>query len=739
MEGLKYLTLLKPIRFSLITSIVLDICLMLLQMFIPLLSVLLFDYAYPEKDTFVFTMVIAGGFYLFLLDQFFSSSVSFTKDFYKQHLSSLLEIKVFEKIIKLSAKEQWCQNKEAIKSLLTSTVSKSSDIFIETFFIVPGNCLQILFFFGVFFFVNPKIALLAALLIPLYALERRFFVNQLDKAYEPIEGKNKSIRDFLNEKLSNLNAIKAFHRERDEVRQLQNYYSDRRVYENKYNVLSLFSGFTIENIIQVWMTLIIGFMGYQVILGKMSFGQLIALTAYLPLIEGPIKKLANFYVDFLTGVFYKQTIGNFLNMPEEKYFGEKEEFPSIQKSVLKGEISLKSISMAYDSSCPVLETLDLAIPPCSSVAVVGESGVGKTSLLNLLNSFYKPSDGMVLIDGKDVQSISLEQLRSQIGVVFQNITLFNKTIRENILYGNPNATEKDLIETAKMAVVHDYIAQLPKGYDTLVDNLGETLPGGFKQRIAMARALLLKPKILILDEATSALDAESEFLIKETLQRCKKQMTIVMVAHRFSMIKSFDQILVLEKGRIAEKGTFAELMKKRGLFFKLYHLQYGGLEEFKRRLEIEFQRNLRYAQEISLLIFEMNKKEYDEILNKHGATFLNRFMEEFEFFAHKNIRIMDFSSMLHLNRIVLGLPETTSANARLTGNRLKEKIENNVFEINGETFKITVSHGIAALTETKPAYAEELIDKALEDLKLQQESLKDQELSKEKDKTSKAA
>ena len=245
---------------------------------------------------------------------------------------------------------------------------------------------------------------------------------------------------------------------------------------------------------------------------------------------------------------------------------------------VKGDIAYKNVSFYYNSGEPVLTDVSFTIPHGRSVALVGPSGGGKTTICSLLPRFYDVSEGAVTIDGKDIRHVTLKSLRSSIGLVQQDVYLFGGTIRENIAYGKPEATDEEIIEAAKKANIHDFIMELPDGYDTFVGERGARLSGGQKQRISIARVFLKNPPILILDEATSALDNESERHIQKSLEELSKNRTTVTIAHRLSTIRNADEIIVINEQNISERGTHSDLLAKGGLYAKYYEMQFEGLE-----------------------------------------------------------------------------------------------------------------------------------------------------------------
>jgi subfamily B ATP-binding cassette protein HlyB/CyaB len=329
-------------------------------------------------------------------------------------------------------------------------------------------------------------------------------------------------------------------------------------------------GNCISNLCQKLMTIAILYLGVRLVIeNKLTIGQLIAFQMFANQFTAPVVRLCSVYNEFQQALLSVDRLGDILNNPVEVHSGK-----SITLPQLGGAIEFDKISFRYTvDGAMVLKDLSLKIEPGTSVALVGRSGSGKSTVAKLMQRLYLPAEGAVFVDGVDVRHMNPGWLRSNIGVVLQENYLFSGSIRENIAMPRPDAPIEDIIQAATIAGAHEFIAQMPQGYDTFVGERGSTLSGGQKQRIAIARALINNPKILIFDEATSALDYESERIIQQNLQKIKDGRTFVIIAHRLSTVQDCDVIVVLEKGEIVEMGAPAELLARKGAYQRLYSQQ----------------------------------------------------------------------------------------------------------------------------------------------------------------------
>jgi subfamily B ATP-binding cassette protein MsbA len=322
-------------------------------------------------------------------------------------------------------------------------------------------------------------------------------------------------------------------------------------------------------LIGVATTGIMGIGGYYMMNDSMTSGEFLFFTLILGFMIAPIVQMSNIGSQLTEALAGLDRTEELMNMEAE----EDDEERTIELKEVKGDIKFKNVSFSYDEGKEVINDISFDVPRGTVTALVGSSGSGKSTIAGLSATFLNPKSGLITIDNKDVSKIKLNSYRKNLGVVLQDEFLFEGTIRENILFPRPNATEKELQNAVKAAYVNEFTDRFDEGLDTLIGERGVKLSGGQRQRLAIARAILANPKIIILDEATSSLDTESEALIQKSLSELMKERTTIVIAHRLSTIKQADQILVIEAGNIAERGTHDELISKKGRYYDLYTYQ----------------------------------------------------------------------------------------------------------------------------------------------------------------------
>lgn len=380
---------------------------------------------------------------------------------------------------------------------------------------------------------------------------------------------NAEVTGRLTETLGGIRVIKGFNAEKQEVKTFET--GVEKLFLNVKKSLTSTSLVTSSATFLLGLASIgiMGIGGYMIIQDQMTLGDFLAFTLYLGFMIAPIVQMSNIGSQLTEAFAGLDRTEEIMNMKAEDDGSER----TLQVDKINGEVVFDKVGFAYEEGKPVIEDISFEARPGSVTALVGSSGSGKTTIAGLVASFLNPDSGTITIDGHDLSKVSLESYRSQLGVVLQDDFLFEGTIRENILFPKPNATEAELMDAAKAAFVTEFTDRFEDGLDTLIGERGVKLSGGQKQRIAIARAILANPRILILDEATSNLDTESESFIQESLNRLMKGRTSFVIAHRLSTIRKADQILVVEQGNIAERGTHDELLKKEGRYHDLYTYQ----------------------------------------------------------------------------------------------------------------------------------------------------------------------
>jgi subfamily B ATP-binding cassette protein MsbA len=380
----------------------------------------------------------------------------------------------------------------------------------------------------------------------------------------------------LEESLAGVRVVQSFTREPYEVKR----YSDslERTFElaMKRIRVSAFFGPLISFMGFSSVVAIFWFGGREVLAGRLTAGELFMFLVLTLTIAGSIGQFSGLWASLQEALGATGRLFEILDTQSEII----DQPGALVLPSLQGGIAFEQVCFTYSDNAqmPILSDISLEILPGEVLALVGPSGAGKTTLVNLIARFYDPTQGAVLVDGHDLRSVQLQSLRKQIGIVPQETLLFGGSVRENILYGRLEAEEAEMITAAQAANAHEFILQLPEGYDTPVGERGVKLSGGQRQRIAIARTILKDPRILLLDEATSSLDSESEGLVQQALERLMKNRTSIVIAHRLSTIQNADRIAVMEDGRLVELGAHAELMELDGLYARLYRLQFRGLE-----------------------------------------------------------------------------------------------------------------------------------------------------------------
>ena len=430
------------------------------------------------------------------------------------------------------------------------------------------DVLNLIFIGAILFTMNWELAVIVLMPTPVLVLGTLFFSRKIHGVYHKAWRRWGSLSTILADKIPGVIVVKAFAQEAREKIRFNRVVED--FYDSYIRIIKLGQIFPAMGfIVTLGSTLLWWFGGQQILGGTLTLGVLIAFISYAGQFYQPVQNLSMLSRTFLRASTSAERIFDVLDTSPEVADRHK----AVALPEIQGCVKFESVSFAYKSGETVLRNINFEIQPGETVGLVGPSGAGKTTLAKLLLRFYDPTQGRITVDGYDLRDVKKKSLREQVGIVLQNTFLFSGSIAQNIIYGNPEASQKEVIEAAKASNIHDFILSLPEGYDTEVGERGHRLSGGEKQRVSIARALLKNPNILILDEATSSVDTETESSIQQALSRLMKDRTSIVIAHRLSTVKSSDLIVVLDKGEMVEKGKHEELLQSNGLYSRLCEMQ----------------------------------------------------------------------------------------------------------------------------------------------------------------------
>jgi len=432
----------------------------------------------------------------------------------------------------------------------------------------------------ILFRLDWHLALVTMICVPIIILLSSQVARRLRPLWLRVQNETGALGTVMQESLSGVRVVKAFAREKFEIAKFDAKNRELRELNLDAMRLSAWNQPLMVLVLNVITVLIVWVGGIAVIGHQLSLGVLVAITQYILLLGTPVRSFGFMITWFMRGLSGGTRI-----------FGVLDTQPAIVDTPgaialegVEGHVRFEHVSFAYGNGQEVLHDITINAQPGQIIAILGATGSGKSTILHLLPRFYEATHGRILIDGHDIREVTQASLRRNVGLVLQDVFLFNATLRNNIAYGVANATTEQIIAAAKVARIHDFACSLPAGYDTWIGERGVTLSGGQKQRVVIARTLLLNPRILVFDDSTSSVDMETEYLIQQALDAVMRGRTTFVVASRLRTIKSADQILVLEKGKIVERGTHETLLRRGGPYARLYDLQLREQEEFETRL-----------------------------------------------------------------------------------------------------------------------------------------------------------
>lgn len=573
----RYLKFVKPYRYRIIATIIVGIIKFGIPMLIPLLIKYAIDgvinnHSLTNQEKFSHLGVAIGiALFIFLIVR---PPIEFIRQYLAQWTSNkiLYDIRkqLYNHLQALSVRFYANNQVGQVISKVINDVEQTKDFILTGLMNIWLDCITIIIALSIMFFLDVKLTFAAIFIFPFYILTVYFFFGRLRKLTRVRSQALAEVQGFLHERVQGMSVIKSFAIEDNEAKNFDNHnknFLQRAFQHTRWNAYSFAA---INTVTDLGPIIVIGVGSYLAITGSITVGTLAAFVGYLEQLFGPLRRLVSSFTT-LTQSF--ASMDRVFQLMDEDY-DIKNGIGAQPIKISKGQIDLKHVSFKYnENEKEVLHDINLTINKGETVAFVGMSGGGKSTLINLIPRFYDVTQGEILIDHHNVKDFLTGSLRNQIGLVQQDNILFSDTVKENILLGRPDATDDEVVEAAKMANAHDFISNLPNGYDTEVGERGVKLSGGQKQRLSIARIFLNNPPVLILDEATSALDLESEAIIQEALDVLSKDRTTLIVAHRLSTITHADRIVVMENGRIVETGTHQQLINKRGAYEHLYSIQ----------------------------------------------------------------------------------------------------------------------------------------------------------------------
>ncbi|GAC1697383.1 MAG: ABC transporter ATP-binding protein [Ktedonobacteraceae bacterium] len=432
----------------------------------------------------------------------------------------------------------------------------------------------------ILFRLDAYLALVTLISVPLLVFLSVQVARRLRPLWMNVQNENGVLGTVMQESLSGVRVVKAFAREEFEIAKFGAKNQELRTLNMSAMRLSAWNQPLMLLVINIITVLVIWIGGVAVIGNHLSIGVLAAITQYILLLNTPVRAFGFMVTWFMRGLSGGERIFSVLDV--QSTITDAPNARTLKN--VQGRVAFEHVSFAYNKGPEVLHDINIDAKPGQIIALLGATGSGKSTILSLLPRFYDPIQGYLTVDGSDVREVTQRSLRQNIGLVLQDVFLFNATLRDNIAYGVANATDEQIIAAAKVARIHDFALTLPDGYDTWVGERGVTLSGGQKQRVAIARTLLLDPRILVLDDSTSSVDMETEYLIQQALDAVMHGRTTFVVASRLRTIKNADQILILDKGSIIERGTHEALLALNGAYTRLYDLQLREQEEFETRM-----------------------------------------------------------------------------------------------------------------------------------------------------------
>ena len=567
---LRLLAYIKPYKKRLAAAVVCIVMAAGANLYLPWIIKDMIDDVLMSKDMLMLNLIAAGILVVMFTRGVFYYGQSYLVSYVGQRVIIDVRSVLFRKFQKMPLSYYDRQQTGTVMSYITNDVSAMQSAIVDNLIELVTESSILIGSLAMMIYLDWKLSLLTLMTIPLVGFAMKIFGRKLKRSSTVIQERAAEITSLLQESISAIRVVKSFVRETYEIRRFeeQNWKNFQAAMKN-VKLSSLLTP-TVEFLAAIAVTFIVWFGGYEVVNEVITAGELVAFLTYAVNLANPVKRLSRVYAAIQKAMAAADRVFEVMDLDEKitDVPGAKPLPP------IKGQVEFKDITFSYKEGQPALQHISLKAEPGQMIALVGPSGSGKSTIANLIPRFYDVDSGTISIDGHDIRQVTADSLREQIGLVPQETMLFSTTVMENIRYGRLEATDEEVIEAARAANAEEFIKDLPEGYDTRLGERGLNLSGGQRQRLAIARAILKNPRVLILDEATSALDTESEKIVQDALDKLMVGRTSFVIAHRLSTIFNADQIFVVENGQLREHGTHEELLAAGGLYSNLYNIQF---------------------------------------------------------------------------------------------------------------------------------------------------------------------
>lgn len=567
---LRLLAYIKPYKKRLAAAVVCIIMAAGANLYLPWIIKDMIDDVLMSKDMLMLNLIAAGILVVMFTRGVFYYGQSYLVSYVGQRVIIDVRSVLFRKFQKMPLSYYDKQQTGTVMSYITNDVSAMQSAIVDNLIELVTESSILIGSLAMMIYLDWKLSLLTLMTIPLVGFAMKIFGRKLKRSSTVIQERAAEITSLLQESISAIRVVKSFVRENYEIRRFeeQNWKNFQAAMKN-VKLTSLLTP-TVEFLAAIAVTFIVWFGGYEVVNEVITAGELVAFLTYAVNLANPVKRLSRVYAAIQKAMAAADRVFEVMDLDEKitDVPGAKPLPP------IKGQVEFKDITFSYKEGQPALQHISLKAEPGQMIALVGPSGSGKSTIANLIPRFYDVDSGTITIDGHDIRQVTADSLREQIGLVPQETMLFSTTVMENIRYGRLDATDEEVVEAARAANAEEFIKDLPEGYDTRLGERGLNLSGGQRQRLAIARAILKNPRVLILDEATSALDTESEKIVQDALDKLMVGRTSFVIAHRLSTIFNADQIFVVENGHLREHGTHEELLAAGGLYSNLYNIQF---------------------------------------------------------------------------------------------------------------------------------------------------------------------